>query len=174
MQYIWGVVTGILFGALLQRSRVVRYDKQLGALRLKDMTIIKFMLSAIVVGAVGVHLLVGLDQAALHVKSFNVGGVVLGGLLFGLGWGLCGYCPGTAAGAVGEGRLDGLWTLLGMLAGAAVYAELYPALKASVLAWADLGKLTLGEALGVGPWPIIVALALVSLALFRWLERIRL
>lgn len=43
---------GLLFGFLLQKERVLRYDKQLGALRLKDMIIIKFMLSSVIVGMI--------------------------------------------------------------------------------------------------------------------------
>jgi hypothetical protein len=51
-------------------------------------------------------------------------------------------------GAIGEGRWDGLWGLLGMLAGAAVYAESYPLMKRTVLTWGDLGKITLPGILG--------------------------
>lgn len=171
MDLIWGLVTGVLFGMLLQRCRVLRYDKQLGALRLKDMTIVKFMFSTVVVGAIGLHLMLALGLAELSIKSFNVGGVVLGGLLFGLGWGLCGYCPGTAAGALGEGRLDGLWTLLGMLFGAGIFAEIYPLLQRTVLAWGDLGTLTLGQLLHTGPWPVLVLLTVGAVFLFRFLER---
>ena len=43
----YGLITGILFGFLLQKGEVLRYDKQIGALRLQDMTIVKFMLSHI-------------------------------------------------------------------------------------------------------------------------------
>ena len=103
---MYGLVTGILFGFLLQKGRVLRYDKQLGALRLKDMTIVKFMLSAVLVGMVGIYLLHDLGLVKLSIKSMVAGGVVLGGLTFGAGWGLLGYCPGTSLGALGEGRWD--------------------------------------------------------------------
>ena len=52
MSLLYGLVTGVLFGILLQRAEVLRFDKQVGVLRLKDLTIFKFMLSAIVVGVV--------------------------------------------------------------------------------------------------------------------------
>ena len=52
---LYGLVTGILFGFLFQQSHVARYEKQVGAMRLKDMTILKFMLSAIVVGMIGIN-----------------------------------------------------------------------------------------------------------------------
>ena len=44
---ILGLITGVAFGFLLQKGRVLRFDKQVGAMLLKDMTIFKFMLSAI-------------------------------------------------------------------------------------------------------------------------------
>jgi len=168
---LYGLITGVLFGFLLQRGRVLRYDKQLGALRLQDMTIVKFMLSSILVAMAGVYLLTDLGLARLAVKPTVLGGNILGGLIFGLGWGLLGYCPGTAAGALGEGRWDAVWGLAGMLMGAALYAEAYPCLKTSVLTWGNLGKLTLPQVLGVNHWVVIPIFALGTLALFFWLEK---
>jgi hypothetical protein len=66
---LYGFITGILFGFLLQRGQVLRYDKQLGALRLMDMTIVKFMLSSILVAMVGFYLLYDLGLAKLSVKA---------------------------------------------------------------------------------------------------------
>ena len=168
---VLGLVTGILFGFFLQRTRVIRYDKQLGALRLKDMTIVKFMLSSVLIGMAGVYLLKDLGLVKLSLKSTNLGGNIMGGLIFGLGWGLLGYCPGTALGAVGEGRWDAIWGILGMLAGAAVYAETYPWLKRTVLTWGDYGKLSLPQVLGINPWIIIVLFWLGGIMLFRWFEK---
>ncbi|MBF8258442.1 MAG: hypothetical protein HW377_816 [Actinobacteria bacterium] len=168
---LYGLVTGILFGFLLQKGRVLRYDKQLGALRLMDMTIIKFMLSSVMVGMVGVYLLKDLGLAELSVKPTILGGVIIGGLIFGIGWGLLGYCPGTAIGAVGEGRWDALWGVLGMLVGAGLYAEAYPAMKSSVLTWGDYGKITLPQLLGVNHWVVIILFVVGGLMLFRWFEK---
>jgi uncharacterized protein len=170
-EHVYGLVTGILFGFLLQKAEVIRYDRQLGALRFMDMTIVKFMLSTILVGMVGVHLLADLGLAKLSVKSTVLGGNILGGLLFGLGWGLLGYCPGTSAGALGEGRWDAVWGILGMLAGGALFVEVYPRLKATVLTWGDFGKITLPQIIGINHWLIIAFLLGGSGALFLWFER---
>jgi len=167
----YGLITGVLFGFLLQKGRVLRYDKQVGALRLHDMTIVKFMFSTIVVGMVGVYLLKDFGLAELSVKPTLVGANIIGGLIFGIGWGLLGYCPGTSAGALGEGRWDAIWGILGMLVGAALYAEAFPFMKKTVLTWGDLGKLTVPEVLGVSPWVIIPVFAVVAVALFTWFER---
>ena len=168
---IYGLITGILFGFFLQKAQVIRYDKQLGALRFLDMTIVKFMLSSILVGMVGVYLLKDLGWAELSVKETILGGNIIGGLIFGMGWGLLGYCPGTSAGALGEGRWDAVWGILGMLAGAAIYAEAYPALKKSVLTWGSFGKITFSQITGINHWIIIIIFVFGSLALFRWFEK---
>ncbi|SDB42605.1 hypothetical protein SAMN05660653_02037 [Desulfonatronum thiosulfatophilum] len=168
---IYGLITGFLFGFLLQKGRVLRYDKQLGALRLMDMTIIKFMLSSVIVGMVGVYLLQDLGVAKLSVKSLVLGPVIIGGLIFGLGWGLLGYCPGTAMGALGEGRFDALWGILGMVVGAGIFAEAYPWLTATVYTWGDLGKLTLPQMLGVNHWVVIPVFIICAVLLFRWFDK---
>ena len=85
---IYGLITGILFGFLLQRGRVLRYDKQVGALRFLDMTIVKFMLSSVLVGMIGVYLLKDAGIVTLAVKPTILGGTIIGGLIFGIGWGL--------------------------------------------------------------------------------------
>jgi hypothetical protein len=171
MMLLYGLITGIIFGFLLQKARVIRYDKQLGALRLKDMTIVKFMLSTILVAMVGTYLLKDLGLVKLSIKPTILGSVILGGLIFGIGWGFLGYCPGTSAGALGEGRFDAIWGILGMLAGAALYAEAYPDMKKTVLTWGDLGKITFPQVLGVNHWIIIAIVVIGGLLLFRWFEK---
>ena len=171
---LYGLVTGILFGFFLQRGKVLRYDQQVGALRLMDMTILKFMLTAILVGSIGIHLLYDLGLAKPSIKATVLGGTIGGGLLFGLGWGLLGYCPGTSVGAVGEGRLDGLWGVAGMLAGAALYAEAFPLMKATVLTWGDLGKITVPGVLGVSHWLVIPVFVAACVGLFVFFEKKRL
>jgi len=168
---IYGLVTGIFFGFFLQKGRVLRYDKQLGALRLMDMTIVKFMFSTVLVGMVGIYLLKDLGLVKLSIKSTNLGANIIGGLLFGAGWGLLGYCPGTSAGALGEGRWDALWGIVGMLVGAAVFAEAYPALKTTILTWGNLGKITLPEVFGLSHWVIVVMMIFGAVVLFWWFEK---
>jgi uncharacterized membrane protein YedE/YeeE len=168
---VLGLMTGILFGFFLQKGEVLRYDRQLGALRLKDMTIIKFMLTTVLVAMVGTYLLNDLGLIKLSVKSTTLGGNIIGGLIFGLGWGILGYCPGTSAGALGEGRMDAFWGIAGMLLGGAVYAEAYPFMKKTVLAWGDFGKITFPEILGINHWLIIIVFIVGGVFLARWFEK---
>ena len=168
---IYGLITGILFGFLLQKAHVLRYEKQLGAMRLMDFTIVKFMLSTVIVAMIGTYLLLDLGMIELKIKATSLGANISGGLIFGIGWALVGYCPGTGAGAIGEGRWDAAVGLLGMLLGAAVYAEVFPVLKTSVLTWGNLGKVTLYGALGINHWIAIIVLTLLFTGLFAWFEK---
>ncbi len=171
MSLMYGLVTGILFGILLQKAEVLRFDKQVGALRLMDMTIFKFMLSAIAVGAVGIYLLRDLELIKLSIKGTSIGAQVLGGTLFGIGWAILGYCPGTAGGALGEGRIDAIWGILGMLFGGGIYALAYPFFKANVIGIGNFGKITLPQILGINHWIIVVVFVAFIIFMFGFFEK---
>lgn len=171
---ILGLITGILFGFFLQKGRVLRFEKQVGAMLLTDMTIFKFMLSAILVGMVGIQLLAGADIISLSHKAMNLGAVLVGGALFGCGWAVMGFCPGTSIGALGEGRWHAVFAIAGMVTGAAVYAELYPFFKSTVLAWKNFGKIGVADVLSLSPWIIIPVFWAGIILVFVWFERKRL
>jgi uncharacterized membrane protein YedE/YeeE len=168
---LYGLITGIAFGFLLQRGGVLRYDRQIGALRFMDMTIVKFMLTAIMVAMVGVYFLKDMGVVKLNLKPTILGAQIIGGLIFGVGWGVLGYCPGTQIGALGEGRWDAIWGIMGMLLGAALYAEAYPLMKSTVLTWGVYGKITLPQVLGVNHWVVIIPFIAIGIGLFGWFEK---
>ena len=166
-----GLLFGALFGVLIQRARVTRYEQQVGCLRLLDMTIVKFMFTSVLVGMVGIY---GLEACGVHriaVLPTVLGANAVGGFIFGLGWPLLGYCPGTAFGALGEGRYDAFWGMLGMLCGAAFFAEIFPALEGNLLAWGYLGPLTLPQLLRVNPWVVVVPCVVGGIIFLRWIEK---
>ncbi len=172
---IFGLITGFVLGFTLQKAKVVRYDIIVGQLRLKDFTLLKVMLTAIVVGMVGIYFFKDVGILELHVKSTHLMANIVGAFIFGAGFGLLGYCPGTGVGAVGEGRTDAFWGgILGMLVGAGLYAEIYHHLKGNFLAWGSYGKITIPSMLGIGfpyHW-IIVAIFCGGIILFlRALEK---
>lgn len=166
-----GLITGIFFGALLQQGRVLRFEKQVGAMLFRDMTIFKFMLSAIIVGMVGINLLVSMGVVALKVKATYLGANIVGGILFGAGWAIMGYCPGTSIGAIAEGRWHAVWAVLGMLAGAGLYAEAYPLIKDNLLVLGGFGKITLPGVLGLNPWFLIPVLCILFILVLRFFEK---
>lgn len=138
-----GLVTGLAFGALVQRGRLSRYEVIARQLLLRDGTVVKTMASAAVVGGFGVHALARPGLIAKDIKPMKVGGVLGGAVLFGGGLALAGYCPGTSVAAAGEGRRDAFAVVLGMLAGAASFVAFYPQVAPAIEAGGDLGKKTL-------------------------------
>ena len=140
-QLVLGLLFGLAFGFLLQKGGVAKYHVLIGVLLLEDFTVIKVMLSAIVVGMVGVFALYSLGLVKLHVKPTRYGANILGGLMFGVGFALLSYCPGTGAAALGQGNFDALAGVLGLMVGSYLYAESSGLLGRTVLKWGDRGKL---------------------------------
>lgn len=166
-----GLVTGVFFGVFLQQAEALRFERQVGAMRLVDMTIVKFMLTTIVVGSIGIHLMQDVGVISFAPRALSFGSQIVGGLLFGAGWAIIGYCPGTSIGALGEGRTHVLWPILGMLVGGIVFALLYPAIQTYIAPIGAFGSLSLYGILGVNHWIVIVVLAVGAYFLFRFFER---
>ncbi len=167
-----GFFIGIVFGFLLQKGGVTKYDVIIGQLLLKDFTVIKVMLTAMMTGMLGVHLLKSFGIAQLHPKPGSFGSTAIGGLIFGVGFGILGYCPGTMAGAVGQGSLDALFGgVVGMIIGAGLFSELYPKLEKSILNRGDFGEMTWPQLIKVNPWLIIIPVAIGITALLFWIEK---
>lgn len=128
---IQGLVIGILFGFFLQKGGVTQYDVLVGQLRLTDFTVIKIILTAIVVSMLGVSYFYPKGMIPVEIKEGSIKNAMIGGLLFGIGFGLLGYCPGTIAGAIGNGALDALTGgFIGIVLGTVIYAMMYEKLKA--------------------------------------------
>ena len=166
-----GLLTGIVFGFLLQKGRAAKFHVIIGQFLLKDWTVVKIMGTAVVVGSIGVYALVSMDLASLHVKPLLLGGVLLGAVCFGVGMAVFGYCPGTSVAACGEGRRDAMVGVLGMLAGAAAYVTLFPALQPIIKGLGDAGEITLPQITGTSPWPWLAGLALVGTLALWFLRR---
>jgi hypothetical protein len=167
-QLALGLLTGIGFGFLLQRGGVTRYDVIIGQLLLEDHTVVRVMLTAVVVGSLGVHALRSMGLAELHPKPGSIGTSLVGGLIFGAGFAVLGYCPGTMAGAISQGSMDALLGgLPGMLLGAGFLAALYPRLSRGIMTVGDFGDVTLPRLLGVSEWAVVIPLC-AAIALFLW------
>lgn len=166
-----GLATGVALGFLFQKGRVTKHEVIVGQLLLRDWTVAKIMLTAIVVGAIGVYAMFGAGWVGLHIKSAVIGGILAGGAIFGVGMALMGYCPGTCVAAAGEGRRDAIVGIAGLLFGALLYVVFFPAWQTVRDALGDWGKLTLPEWTGVSAWVWIAALAAGAIAAFVALER---
>ena len=167
MKLVLGLAIGMAFGAILQLGGASSYKKILGSLLLKDMDIIKLILMSIAIGSVGIYALDLVDMANMSIKPTYVAGIVIAGLIFGVGFAVAGYCPGTCVVASAEGKTDAMVTILGGLAGALLYAVAYPALS-GLIGVANYGEVTFATALGVnGLWIAIPFSAILFLLMFK-------
>jgi len=169
---LMGAITGLVFGFLLQKGGVTRYNVIVNQFRFKDFTVLKTMLTAIVVGAIGIYAMLQFGMIkGLQLKGAELAMNAGGGLIFGVGMVLLGYCPGTALAAVGQGSRDAAIGIVGALVGAAVYAEAYPLLAKALQPIGNLGKITIADAAHASPWWFIVGLGVFAAGLFVWLEK---
>ncbi|MFA9391800.1 MAG: YeeE/YedE thiosulfate transporter family protein [Prolixibacteraceae bacterium] len=137
------LILGFLFGAILSYANLNKYNVISGMAMLKDLTVAKAILVAIGVGAILLTAEIQLGWAAYHVKPFIAVGIMLGGLIFGSGMAILGYCPGTMAVSLGEGSLDALVGLAGGLTGGLVFTLLFPQINSML--GPDWGKLSVSE-----------------------------
>jgi uncharacterized membrane protein YedE/YeeE len=168
-----GFLIGCAFGAILYMGGATSYRRILGTLLLKDMWIIKLMCTAIGVGTLGIWLLDLNGLANLSIKPAYLGGVAMGGIIFGIGWAVSGYCPGTCVVGASEGKWDAIFTVIGGLVGAAIFAVAYPVVEAALLEPLDFGKVTLQDITGLNSVYLALPLSamLLSLAFFVLKDR---
>ncbi len=166
-----GFLIGAGFGFLLQKGGASDYNVIIGQLLLEDFTVLKIMLSAAAFGMAGIYILTSRGKIKLHPKSGSPGSTVPGGLIFGAGFALLGYCPGTVAAAAGQGSLDALFAgAPGMVIGSAVFASLYPKLRAGLLDKHDFGKITIPELFPRGRGYVKAAAFVLILGILAWIE----
>lgn len=164
-----GLVTGFLFGFFLQKGRVSDRRVIVGQFLLRDFTVMKVMMTAILVGGIGVYVMRWAGWVQLAVKPAHLVSIILGGLIFGPAMVFLGYCPGTAVAAAGEGKRDAWWGLVGMTLGAAIYAE-FDTACARLRSWIDLGPATLPELTGIPAHVWFAGLFVFAVLLFRWID----
>jgi len=168
---VLAVLFGLVFGFLLQRGGMGKYHILVGQLLLTDFSVAKVMLTAILVGMGGVLTMHSFGMVQLHLKPTRVVANVAGGLLFGVGFALLGYCPGSAAAALGEGHWDALVGMGGLVMGSYLYAQASGWLDRTVARWGEFGKLTLPQLLGVPRAPFALGFGMLLAGLLLWLGR---
>ncbi len=168
----WGLAFGIAFGFLLQKGGATKYDVIVGQLLLTDHTVLKIMLSAVLTGMIGIYAMKTLGWVELQPKAGSAGMNIIGGLIFGAGFAVLGYCPGTIAGAIGNGALDALvGGLAGIIIGSGLFAALYPRISEGILKKGDFGDLTLPQLFKVNDWVIVIPAAVLIYGVLYLLER---
>jgi uncharacterized membrane protein YedE/YeeE len=170
------VALGIGFGFALERAGLGNARKLTAQFYGRDFTVLKVMFSALLVAMLGVFWLsrLGLlDLRAVYVPPTYLWPQAVGGLVFGAGLVVAGLCPGTACVATATGRIDGLFVLLGMLAGMVAVGCALP-LFAEFFESGAHGAWTLPDLTGFSYGAVVagvVAMALLAFAGAEWIER---
>jgi uncharacterized membrane protein YedE/YeeE len=159
------IFLGFLFGAILQYARLNRYNVISGMATLENYAVAKAIAVAIGVGAVLIAIEIGLGFATYHIKPLILGGIAIGGILFGVGMAILGYCPGTLPVSLGEGSVDALLGIIGGLVGGFVYTLIFPSIQ-SILG-PDLGTISLYTLLGKNHF-IFYMIDIILGATFVW------
>jgi uncharacterized protein len=126
------ILLGGLFGFLLSRAGATTYDYYAKLFLFQDMQLLWVMGAAAVTGAIGIAAfkraktksLISREPIDFTPKPYKKG-LIAGSLLFGLGWGLAGACPGTALAMLGEGKLLAGFTVIGILLGTYIYGVVH-------------------------------------------------
>ena len=169
---LWlAIFFGLIFGFLLQKGGAAKYNVLLGVLLLEDFTVVKLMVSAIIVGMLGVFPLVALGKAKLNLKPTKIGANIIGGLIFGVGFALMAYCPGTGAAALGQGNWDAIFGIIGLMAGSYIYAEISGALERTVKKWGDYGKITLPDVIHIPRAVVVPVVAMFLVGVLFLLQK---
>lgn len=171
-EIIMGLLTGIAFGAILQRVGASSYGMIVNMLRLKDLTIMKFLFLAIAVGSVGMYVVNSVGTAHIGIAPLYLIGIAAGGLVFGVGWALAGYCPGTALVAMSQGKIDAAFTVLGGLAGALTLSLTWDYIKPALVDPLNYGSKSLPGVIGTRPLVVAVILAAIIVVFVAMLDRL--
>lgn len=170
---VLAVVFGFFFGLFLERGGLGNPHKLTGVFYLRDFTVPKVMFTAIVVAGTGIYLLSDLgllDMERVWIIPTYFWPQIVGGALFGIGFVMSGYCPGTSVAGLATGRLDALVVILGIGAGTLLFALLFPVLEGFYLS-SSMGAATLPKLMGVSHWLIITALIALAAGMFYLMER---
>ena len=122
-------ILGILFGIVFVKAEIVSWFRIQEMFRLESFHMYGVIGSAIMVGIISVWLIKRYnarsmegEKIKLDDKKFNKG-QIYGGLIFGLGWGITGACPGPLFAQIGTGATVIAVTLLSAVAGTWVYGR---------------------------------------------------
>jgi uncharacterized membrane protein YedE/YeeE len=134
VQQLYVLFIGALFGLVLVKSEVVSWFRIQKMFRFEEAHMYLVIASAVVVGAVSVYLIkkfrlktVDRQEIQIETKPFQKG-MIIGGIIFGMGWAITGACPGPIYAQLGSGEYAAVVTLGTALIGAYVYALLQPRL----------------------------------------------
>ena len=173
---LWlAIPIGFVFGFALFHAGFTDSRRIAWAFYFKDVGVPVVMFSAIVTGMLGLWglSLVGvLEISEVYMLPTFLVPMAVGGVLFGIGMAIGGYCPGTAAAAVATGKIDGIIFIIGFLVGSLVFGDFFPV-------WGDfynsdyMGAFRLDQWLDVSLGTMVFAVTVIAVAGtvgMRWMQ----
>ena len=133
---------GIIFGGIIQYTRVDKFEKIAGFAMLKDTIVPKMLFLTVGLTSIGLYFMIEAGWAHYHIKPIIWQGLIIGGVLFGISMAILGKCPGTGPVSIAEGRVDVLVGAIGGLIGGLVFTLYYDDFFKPLMG-DSLGKLTL-------------------------------
>ena len=174
LDIVKALVLGLLFGWSLHKAGLTHYARIVDVYRFRDMTVMRFMLTALVVGAFAIQAGIDLGFAAgAPIPPTSMLANVVGGVVFGVGMATAGYCPGTIVAEAGEGRLDA-WVggLSGLIVGAIVFGLLQPVIMPTLARVGALGPVTFASLAGASPWLVLLVFGQVVVLVLILIARV--
>ncbi len=132
---------GIFFGGIIQYARVDKFEKIAGFAMLEDTTVPKMLFLTVGLASIGFYFMQEAGLAHYHIKPIMLGGLIIGGIIFGISMAILGKCPGTGPISIAEGRIDVLVGAVGGILGGALFTIGYPYFK--IIMGPDYGKITM-------------------------------
>lgn len=174
--FLASLLIGIAFGFFLERAGFGSSRKLTGVFYLKDMAVIKVMFTAVMTALMGLSIFVYLDWItldAVYLMPTIYGAYIAGGLLFGIGFVMGGWCPGTAAAGLASGKLDALVFLIGAVIGSSLFNETFALIKPLYEA-GNKGVIFVYDSIGMSRNSFVLLLSIAAIIMFwgsEWLEK---
>lgn len=133
------LLIGFAFGAIILYSRLDKFEKMAGFMIFEDTLVPRMAMTTVALSSIGFYFLVQSGYATYEIKPTILGGLIIGGILFGIGLVILGKCPSAFFVSVSEGRLDALVGVIGGMFGGYVFTVGYPYIEKII--GPDMGKI---------------------------------
>jgi len=170
--FLAAFVIGLLFGLALERAGFGSSRRLAGVFYLEDMAVVKVMFTALVTAMLGLAYLLTfgwVSAEAIYFMPTVYGAQLVGGLLFGVGFVMGGWCPGTSAVGIASGKLDALTFFGGALVGSILFNEVFSLMK-PLYTWGEAGVIFIYQSLGLSLGAFALLFTLLAVACFWVVE----
>lgn len=178
LAFFLSLLIGFGFGYALERAGFSSSRRLAGMFYFTDMAVLKVMFTALITALLGLSYMMALGWIQIDrifLMPTIYGAQIVGGLLFGAGFVMGGWCPGTAAAGLAAGRVDALVFLVGAIGGSVLFNEVFPAIRGLYTA-GDQGVQLVYDTLGWSRNAFVFVFTLVAVGAFwlaEWAEKLR-